>query len=139
MGKKKRKIIRGVDEEGRPFTSISVDIDELRESRERVLNRAAERLGLVGLYNLRDTLNAILENEPTVSQYKEVATRLSTLLQTYYEQIGKPKKGDPGNVFWTPIRQIDPEDRGRAHSFMPAIRSLKRTVDELIELKKKRS
>lgn len=134
--KKKNKVIHTVNDKGQRCVIVPVDPEKLRQEHERFLNHATARLGLAALFNLEAKLAHILKNEPHVSEYQETSSRLISVLQTYYDQIGPPQKGEPGNVFWYPIRNLDPGDRGRALSFMPEVRSLYVTIVEMIEIKK---
>ena len=59
-----------------------------------------------------------MNNVPDVNSYLQTAKDLAEYLKGMYEIIGQP------NIFWHPIKEVDPEIYGKAQTLMKIVLNL---------------
>jgi hypothetical protein len=118
------------NKKGEELKLFKINQEELdRISRENNL-KVVENLDSKKLMRLSSMLETIDKTELLIEHYEAAATRLVEHLNMCYDEVGRP------NLFHHYIKNLDPEQYGRAQTFRKETRQLIETVHEIIELKR---
>lgn len=117
------------NEQGEEIKLYILKQQELDEIRYKGNLKVAENLDSKKLMRLSSMLEAIDKAELLIEHYEGAAIRLVEHLQMCYDEVGRP------NIFHHYIKNLDPEQYGRAQTFRIETRQLIETVHEIIELK----
>jgi hypothetical protein len=118
------------NEQGEEIKLYILKQEELDEIRRKGNLKVAEGLDSKMLMRLSSMLETIDKAEILIEHYEGAATRLVEHLKMCYDEVGRP------NLFHHPIKNLDPEQYGRAQTFRKETRNLIETVHEVIELKR---
>jgi len=118
------------NEQGEEIKLYILKQEELDEIRHKGNLKIAENLDSKKLMRLSSMLEAIDKAELLIEHYEAAATRLVEHLKFCYDEVGRP------NIFHHPIKNLDPEQYGRAQTFRKETRNLIEAVHEIIELKR---
>ena len=114
-------------EEIKLYMLKQVELDRIR--RENNI-KVAENLDSKKLMHLSSMLETINKTELLIEHYEAAATRLVEHLNMCYDEVGRP------NLFHHYIKNLDPEQYGRAQTFRIETRQLIETVHEIFDLKR---
>jgi hypothetical protein len=96
---------------------------------EKIYQDAVEKVGnKLSLDDINEILNrcdTIIDNEPTISKYALTVKSFTIMLRQKYNKVGSP------NRFHQHLKSIDPEQYGRAQTFMAEINKLKNFMEDV--------
>lgn len=119
------------NEQGEEIKLYMINLEELDEIRRKESLKVVEKLHFKKLNRLSEMLETVDKSEILIEHYKTQATRLVEQLNMCYDEVGRP------NIFHHHIKNLDPEQYGRAETFREETRLLMERVHEIIELKRK--
>ncbi|MCK5610874.1 hypothetical protein KAR91_53870 [Candidatus Pacearchaeota archaeon] len=121
-------VLKNMD--GKVVTTRKIDKDDLEKQWKNRVKKVADAFNKEEIIELISILENILNNIPTVDQYFSVAKSLTCSLQTCYDRVGQP------NLFWHPIKNINPEIYGKANTLSKEVKSLLKSIHEVAEMMK---
>lgn len=112
------------------FKAFKIDMDKIKESNDESNRKVAKKFSFEDLKNLVIHLERILNNVPTVDKYEKEAIELTKRLNSCYNIVGVP------NLFWHPIKNIDPTIYGKAQTFLKQVFQLFETMHDVAQIMK---
>ena len=115
-------------EDGDRVTAMKInrsDIDRINHDLNMKVAKSFEKEHIIEAI---EKLEEIMNNPPSVIEYKQEAKNLTYSIRRWYDIVGSP------NVFHHPRKNIDLEIYGRAENFMKQVASLLNTMYEVADL-----
>jgi hypothetical protein len=113
------------DPDGNKMTMYKIDMDSIKKSHEESIIKVATAIEGSDLFDLFNVFTNVLNNIPSVTEYLDIAENLSAYLKVIYEKVGSP------NIFWHPIKNIDPDIYGKAQTLIPEVFDLFKICGEV--------
>ena len=110
--------------------TFTIDKETIKKDYDRRIRQVAEKFSAENITSIIHKLESILNNPPSVVNYKNVADDLTKDLNKYYNIVGGP------NLFHHPIKDIDLNIYGRAENFMDKVGGLLSVIYEVAETMK---
>lgn len=109
------------DINGRSVKLFKIDMNELKIKHENDLYLASKLLLNSDIYNLLDLTKRIIQFTPDVDHYKNVADKVTELMESIYSKL---KNHNLSHLFHHFIKEINPDIYGKAQTFMRQINLL---------------
>lgn len=114
-------------EDGSYFKAHKIDTEKISKRHLESVRKVAEKLPPERVMFLVRMLQDVLNNEPTITEYLEIANDLAENIQNCYDIVGRP------NLFHHPFKNINPEIYGKAQTLRKEVHQLLETMWEVLE------